>query len=62
MRQAAPEISCKAIRLLTSWGVVPHVASHIPVREELWEAIKNALDKAAWRYETIELVKHDPGQ
>ena len=35
---------------------------HIPVREELREAIKNALDKAGivMPYETIELVKHDP--
>jgi len=34
---------------------------HIPVREELREAIKNALDKAGiiMPYETIELVKHD---
>jgi small conductance mechanosensitive channel len=37
---------------------------HIPVREELREAIKNALDKAGitMPYETIELVKHDPGK
>src|SRR5712691_8786153 len=35
---------------------------HIPVREELREAIKNALDNAGivMPYETIELVKHDP--
>ncbi len=35
---------------------------HIPVREELREAIKNALDKAGivMPYEIIELVKHDP--
>src|SRR5712692_3250296 len=35
---------------------------HIPVREELREAIKNALDKAGivMPYETIELVKHEP--
>src|SRR3989475_6103709 len=35
---------------------------HIPVREELREAIKNALDKAGivMPYETIELVKHNP--
>ena len=34
---------------------------HIPVREELREAIKNALDKSGivMPYETIELVKHD---
>src|SRR5258708_12135761 len=34
---------------------------HIPVREELREAVKNALDKAGivMPYETIELVKHD---
>ncbi len=34
---------------------------HIPVREELREAIKNALDKAGivMPYETIELVKHN---
>jgi small conductance mechanosensitive channel len=37
---------------------------HIPVREELREAIKNALDKAGilMPYETIELVKHDSDQ
>lgn len=35
---------------------------HIPVREELREAIKNALDKAGivMPYETLELVKRDP--
>src|SRR5258708_15902043 len=34
---------------------------HIPVREELREAIKNALDKAGiiMPYETLALVKHD---
>jgi len=37
---------------------------HIPVREELREAIKNALDKSGivMPYETIELVKHDRGR
>ncbi len=35
---------------------------HIPVREELREGIKNALDSAGivMPYETIELVKHQP--
>src|SRR5712692_5076046 len=35
---------------------------HIPVREELREGIKNALDRAGivMPYETIELVKHEP--
>src|SRR6266852_6221433 len=45
---------------LKVWLREPRI--HIPVREELREAIKNALDEAGivMPYETIELVKHDP--
>src|SRR6266403_614797 len=51
---------CYVKLALKVWLRDPRI--HIPVREELREGIKNALDSAGitMPYETIELVKHKP--
>jgi len=66
LKEPAPEVVAIALGdyfvkiELKVWLRDPRI--HIPVREELREAIKNALDKAGivMPYETIELVKHNP--